>query len=43
MHGLVLDPVRPYHGWLAIVPIVMLVEVAMSMAGPWPLKVAWNG
>jgi subfamily B ATP-binding cassette protein MsbA len=36
---LVLDLVRPYHGWLIIVFVAMLVETAMSLAGPWPLKV----
>lgn len=35
---LVLDLVRPYHGWLAIVLAAMLVEVLMSLAAPWPLK-----
>ena len=39
MRKLVLDLVRPYHGWLAIVFIAMLIETAMSMAGPWPLKI----
>jgi ABC-type multidrug transport system fused ATPase/permease subunit len=39
MRRLVLELIRPYHGWLAIVFIAMLVETAMSMAGPWPLKV----
>ena len=39
MRKLVLDLVRPYHGWLAIVFVAMLIETAMSMAGPWPLKV----
>jgi len=39
MTRLVLDLVRPYHGWLAIVFVAMLIETAMSMAGPWPLKV----
>ena len=34
MRKLVLELVRPYHGWLAIVFIAMLVETAMSMAGP---------
>src|SRR5215831_19220657 len=36
---LVLDLVRPYRAWLAIVLAAMLVETAMSLAGPWPLKV----
>jgi ABC-type multidrug transport system fused ATPase/permease subunit len=35
---LVLQLVRPYRGWLLIVFIAMLVEIAMSLAGPWPLK-----
>jgi len=34
----VLELVRPYHGWLLIVFIAMLVEIAMSLAAPWPLK-----
>jgi subfamily B ATP-binding cassette protein MsbA len=39
MSRLVLDLVRPYHKWLVVVLIAMLVETAMSMAAPWPLKV----
>jgi subfamily B ATP-binding cassette protein MsbA len=39
MSELVRDMVRPYHGWLAVVLLAMLVETAMSMAAPWPLKV----
>jgi ABC-type multidrug transport system fused ATPase/permease subunit len=35
---LVLELIRPYRGWLAIVFIAMLVEIAMSLAAPWPLK-----
>jgi len=38
MTRLVLDLVRPYRGWLAIVFVAMLVEIAMSLAAPWPLK-----
>jgi subfamily B ATP-binding cassette protein MsbA len=38
MTDLVLDLLRPYHGWLAIVLAAMLVEIAMSLAAPWPLK-----
>ncbi len=30
---------RPYHGWLIIILLAMLVETAMSLAAPWPLKV----
>jgi ABC-type multidrug transport system fused ATPase/permease subunit len=38
MTRLVLGLVRPYRGWLVIVFIAMLVEIAMSLAAPWPLK-----
>ncbi len=30
---------RPYHGWLIVILLAMLVETAMSLAAPWPLKV----
>jgi ABC-type multidrug transport system fused ATPase/permease subunit len=36
--GLVRALIKPYHGWLAIVLVAMLVEVLMSLAAPWPLK-----
>ncbi len=36
--GFVLDLVRPYRGWLVIVFAAMMVEIAMSLAAPWPLK-----
>ena len=35
---LVIQLLRPYRGWLLIVFIAMLVEIAMSLAAPWPLK-----
>ncbi|HLN48798.1 MAG TPA: ABC transporter ATP-binding protein [Steroidobacteraceae bacterium] len=35
---LVLDLLRPYRGWLIIVFAAMIVEIAMSLAAPWPLK-----
>jgi subfamily B ATP-binding cassette protein MsbA len=35
---LVLELVRPYRGWLIIVFVAMLLEIAMSLAAPWPLK-----
>ena len=35
---LVLALIRPYRGWLVLVFIAMLVEIAMSLAAPWPLK-----
>ena len=38
MMQLVLELLRPYRGWLLIVFIAMLVEIAMSLAAPWPLK-----
>ena len=39
MAGLIGELVRPYRGWLIIILLAMLVETAMSLAGPWPLKV----
>jgi subfamily B ATP-binding cassette protein MsbA len=39
MSGLVHDLLRPYSKWLIIVLAAMLIETAMSLAAPWPLKV----
>ena len=39
MTSLVLELLRPYHGWLLIVFVAMLAEIAMSLAAPWPLKI----
>jgi ABC-type multidrug transport system fused ATPase/permease subunit len=39
MARLVLGLVKPYRVWLAIVFIAMLVETAMTLATPWPLKI----
>jgi ABC-type multidrug transport system fused ATPase/permease subunit len=39
MTKLVLQLLRPYRGWLIIVFVAMLVETAMSLAAPWPLKI----
>ena len=39
MAPIVLDLIRPYRGWLTIIFVAMLVETAMSLAGPWPLKI----
>ncbi len=39
MSAFIVDLVRPYRGWLAIVFAAMLVQTAMSLAGPWPIKV----
>ena len=36
---LVFELVKPYQGWLIVVFIAMLVETAMSIATPWPLKI----
>ena len=39
MIRLVRDLVRPYRWSLAIILVCMLAETAMSLAGPWPLKI----
>ncbi len=39
MIRLIRDLIRPYRGQLAIILLAMLVETAMSLAGPWPLKI----
>jgi subfamily B ATP-binding cassette protein MsbA len=31
--------VRPYWVWLSIVIVTMLIDTAMSLASPWPLKI----
>ena len=36
---LVLELLRPYRAGLVIVLVAMIVETAMSIAAPWPLKV----
>jgi len=36
---LVHELLRPYGGWVVIILLAMLVETAMSLAAPWPLKV----
>jgi subfamily B ATP-binding cassette protein MsbA len=36
---LVVDLLRPYRGWLLIILASMLVQTAMSIAAPWPLKI----
>jgi subfamily B ATP-binding cassette protein MsbA len=30
---------RPYRGWILLVVAMMLIETAMTLAAPWPLKV----
>jgi ABC-type multidrug transport system fused ATPase/permease subunit len=39
MFSLIRQLVRPYRGTLFIILIAMMVETAMSLAAPWPLKV----
>src|SRR6266481_9344700 len=36
---LVRELLRPYRGWVTIILLAMLVETALSLAAPWPLKV----
>ena len=31
--------IRPYWRWVSVVVLAMLVETAMSLASPWPLKI----
>jgi subfamily B ATP-binding cassette protein MsbA len=37
--NLIIELVRPYGKWLIIIFIAMLLETAMSLAAPWPLKI----
>ncbi len=39
MFRLIRSLVRPYRGTLLVILIAMLVQTAMSVAGPWPLKI----
>jgi ABC-type multidrug transport system fused ATPase/permease subunit len=39
MTRLILNLIRPYRGTLVIILVAMLVETAMSLASPWPLKI----
>jgi ABC-type multidrug transport system fused ATPase/permease subunit len=39
LFGLIRSLIRPYRGTLAIILVAMLVQTAMSVAGPWPLKI----
>ena len=39
MFRLIRELVRPYRGSLSIILAAMLVETAMSLAAPWPLKI----
>jgi ABC-type multidrug transport system fused ATPase/permease subunit len=39
MSRLVFELIRPYRGWLTLVFVAMIIETAMSIAAPWPLKI----
>ena len=39
MIRLIRELIRPYRGKLLIILAAMLVETAMSLANPWPLKI----
>jgi ABC-type multidrug transport system fused ATPase/permease subunit len=39
MTTLIRELIRPYRGTLLIILLAMLLETAMSLAGPWPLKI----
>src|SRR5260370_41279733 len=39
MVRLVARLLRPYRGWVAIILLATLIETAMSLAAPWPLKI----
>ena len=37
--SLVLELIKPYKKWLFVIFLAMLLETAMSLLGPWPLKI----
>jgi len=39
MLNLIRQLIRPYRGTLVVILLAMLVETAMSLASPWPLKI----
>ncbi len=39
MYAFALRFIRPYWKWLIVVIVAMLIETAMSLASPWPLKI----
>lgn len=39
MFRLIQSLIRPYRGTLLVILIAMLIQTAMSVAGPWPLKI----
>ncbi len=39
LNNLIIELVLPYRNWLFFIFIAMLLETAMSLATPWPLKI----
>ncbi len=39
MFALIRSLTRPYRGILLVILLTMIIETAMSVAGPWPLKI----
>src|ERR1700712_3700339 len=39
LSSLVMDLIKPYKKWLIVIFLAMLLETAMSLLGPWPLKI----
>ena len=39
LSSLIFDLIKPYKKWLFIIFAAMLLETAMSLLGPWPLKI----
>ncbi len=39
LSSLVFELIRPYKKWLVLIFAAMLLETAMSLLGPWPLKI----
>ena len=39
MGSLVLELIKPYKKWLTVIFLAMLLETAMSLLAPWPLKI----
>src|SRR4249919_2012039 len=36
---LIFELIKPYKKWLLVIFAAMLLETAMSLLGPWPLKI----
>src|SRR5579862_3231053 len=39
LSSLVFELIKPYKKWLVVIFLAMLLETAMSLLGPWPLKI----